>query len=192
LWARWGLAPAFRPQPPDEPTRRPNHAPATAHDADSRKPPSAPPNDPLTDADFIIAMMKTETDALGFIPAPAIRDRWIPKGRYIIQRDRRGRRRGYLLHGAAKRGQPLFINQVCINYDHRLHGFAQLALRELLRRADVAGCTEIRLRCAQDLPANHFWTHSGFVPQTPVLGGKRRHRIIVPYRRTIYQGPNSR
>lgn len=135
----------------------------------------------MNDAEFIIGLMKTETDALGFIPSTAIRARWIPKGRYIIQRDRRGRRRGYLLHGPACPGKPLFINQVCINYDHRLRGFADLAVREVLLRARAAGSTEIRLNCAADLTANNFWIAAGFTPEKAFMGGFRRKRVILTY-----------
>ncbi len=136
----------------------------------------------MDDAAFIIGLMKTETDALGFIPAPAIRSRWIPKGRYIIQRDRRGRRRGYLLHGPARPGRELFVNQVCIEYDHRLKGYALLAVRELLNRAHDARCTAINLRCAADLSANSFWLSIGFSLVDVVDGGRRRDREICVYR----------
>lgn len=136
----------------------------------------------MDDAAFIIGLMKTETDALGFIPAPAIRSRWIPKGRYIIQRDRRGRRRGYLLHGPARPGRELFVNQVCIEYDHRLKGHAFFAVRELLNRAHDAGCTCINLRCAADLSANWFWLSIGFTLVGITGGGKRRDREICVYR----------
>ena len=135
----------------------------------------------MDDATFIIGLMKTETDAIGFIPAPAIRSRWIPKSRYIIQRDRRGRRRGYLLHGPARPGRELFVNQVCIEYDHRLRGYAFLAVRELINRATTAGCTAITLRCAADLSANWFWLAVGFRLVNVIPGGQRRDRKICVY-----------
>ena len=136
----------------------------------------------MNDASYIIGLMKTETDALGFIPAPAIHSRWIPKGRYIIQRDRRGRRRGYLLHGPATPGRELFVNQVCIEYDHRLKGHAFFAVRELFNRAHDAGCTAINLRCATDLSANWFWLSIGFTLIELIPGGNRRRRQISVYR----------
>ena len=136
----------------------------------------------MNDADFIIGLMKTETDALGFIPSTAIRSRWIAKGRFIIQRDRRGRRRGYLLHGPANPGRELYVNQICIEYDHRLRGYAGLVVRELLNRAHQADCTAINLRCAADLTANYFWMACGFTLQTILPGGKRRNREICTYR----------
>ncbi len=136
----------------------------------------------MNDADFIISLMKTETDALGFIPAPAIRSRWIPKSRYIIQRDRRGRRRGYLLHGPARPGRELFVNQVCIEYDHRLRGYAYLAVRELFNRASAAECSSINLRCAANLSANWFWLAVGFRLVNIIRGGQRRGNSICVYR----------
>jgi hypothetical protein len=136
----------------------------------------------MDDASFIIGLMKTETDALGFIPAPAIRSRWIPKGRYIIQRDRRGRRRGYLLHGPARPGRELFVNQVCIEHDYRLKGHAWFAVRELFNRAHAARCTAINLRCAADLSANWFWLSVGFTLIDVIRGGQRRDREISVYR----------
>lgn len=131
---------------------------------------------------FIVGLMKTETDALGFIPSSAIRDRWIKYGRYIIQRNARGRRLGYLLHGPAKPGRPMHVNQVCIEYDYRLQGYAILAVRELLNRALAGDCSEIRLRCATDLTANHFWKACGFELMEITPGGKRRGRSICHYR----------
>ena len=136
----------------------------------------------MDDAAFIIGLMKTETDALGFIPSTAIRLRWILKGRYIIQSDRRGRRRGYLLHGPTKYGKPLYVNQVCIEYDHRLRGYALLAVRELLTRAHDASCSAINLRCAADLSANWFWLAVGFQLISTDRGGSRRRRRIFNYR----------
>lgn len=140
----------------------------------------------MDDAAFIIGLMKTETDALGFIPAPAIRSRWIPYGRYIIQRDRRGRRRGYLLHGPAKPGRELYVNQVCIEYDHRLRGHAFFAIQALFNRAHDAGCTAINLRCAADLSANWFWLAVGFKLINVIPGGHRRNRNIAVYRMDLH------
>lgn len=135
----------------------------------------------MDDAEYIIGLMRTESGALGFIPSTAIRQRWIKKGRYIIQRDARGRARGYLLHGPPIPGRPLYINQACIDLDHRLHGFGILAVRQLVARAIAARATSIKLRCAFDLPANHFWHAAGFHATSTEPGGKRRGRVIVNY-----------
>jgi len=135
----------------------------------------------MNDADYIIGLMRTESAALGFIPSTAIRQRWVAKGRFIIQRDTRGRPRGYLLHGPPTPGRPLYINQACIDFDHRLRGFGILAVRQLVDRALHAGSTSIRLRCAMDLPANAFWHAAGFHVTGCEPGGDERHRTIVAY-----------
>lgn len=138
----------------------------------------------MDDADFIIGLMRTETDALGFIPAPDIRRRWIPTGRYVIQHNHKGGRRGYLLWGPMRPGKVLHVNQCCIQYDHRQRGFATLAVRHMLDLAATADVSAVILRCAYDLPAIHFWSHLGFHPIAFTLGGKRRNRRIV----TFYRG----
>lgn len=136
----------------------------------------------MQDAEFIIGLMRTATDALGFIPAPDIKRRWVARRQYILQLDRHGRKRGYLLHGPPHADKPLHINQAVIQHEHRLRGYATLALRELLERAHAAGSTEILLRCAADLEANAFWLSSGFTPYATLPGGKRRNRQIIAYR----------
>jgi len=135
----------------------------------------------MTDADFIIALMKTESDAVGFIPAPAIRNRWIPLGRYIIQHDRHGRRRGYLLHGPPRSGQPLYVHQCVIDVDHRLRGYAALAIRTLVQRGLHAHCSRIRLTCAHRLAANDFWRSQNFNSIAAKPGGDRRGDLLIVY-----------
>jgi len=135
----------------------------------------------MTDADYIIALMRTETDALGFIPDSAIRSRFAPQGLYIIQHDRHGHRRGYLLHGPPKNGQPLHIHQACIDRDHRLRRHATAAVTKLIRRAMLAGSTALLLRCALDLQANAFWQALGFTLTHITQGGERRNRLIAHY-----------
>jgi len=135
----------------------------------------------VNDATFILGLMRTETAALGFIPSTAIRQRWIKNRRYVIQRTRSGRPRGYILYGPPHPGRPLHINQACIDYDHRLRGYGILAVRELVKRALRAGSTSIRLRCALDLPANAFWYAAGFHATGCEPGGKQRHRQIIQY-----------
>ena len=135
----------------------------------------------MDDASYIIGLMKTETVALGFIPSPTIRDRFVRRGLYVIQRDARGRRRGYLLHGPPKPGRRLHIHQACIDYDYRQRGFGILAVRTVIMRALQADCSAVTLRCALDLPANAFWHAAGFEVEEVLPGGKQRHRVILRY-----------
>lgn len=139
------------------------------------------PARPMDDADFIIGLMKTESDALGFIPNTAIRQRWIRQGNYLIQRSRHGPRRGYLLHGPTRRGRMLFVHQVCIDYDWRRRAHATELVRQLINRARRAGCTRIHLRCAADLEANDFWHAMGFQLTAINRPPNRRRRDVFTY-----------
>jgi len=141
----------------------------------------------MDDADYIIGLMRENTDAVGFIPAPAIRERWARTGNYVLQTTCLGRPRGYLLHGPAKPGRPLHINQACIDYDHRLRGFGLLAVREVLERAEQAGCTSLQLNCATDLAATHFWIAAGFRPIGIRPGGTSRRRTVLLFQLPLHQ-----
>lgn len=138
---------------------------------------------PLTmdDAHYITALMRRDTDALGFIPAPALHDRILRHGRYLIQHDAQGNRRGYLLHGPPIAGKPLRVYQVCVDLDHRRILYATRMVRQLIERARRAGATDILLRCATDLDANAFWRAVGAQPVGLVQGGQRRRRWITLY-----------
>lgn len=135
----------------------------------------------MNDAEYIIGLMKTDTAALGFIPAPSIKHYWIKNGNYVIQYSANGRRRGYILHGPPRPALPLKIYQAIIDYDYRLRGFGFLAVRTVIQRAITANATRITLRCATDLQANSFWIECGFVPTSIKTGGKQRKRLITKY-----------
>jgi len=135
--------------------------------------------------DFIVGLMKENTDALGFIPRPTIVKQFIRTDRIIIQRNRYRKAIGYLLHGPVHPDGHLIIHQACIRLDKRCAGFGRQALSELLTRAARARALTITLRCAWDLEAIAFWFESGFTPVAIVPGGKRRRRSIVSFRRAL-------
>ena len=139
----------------------------------------------MDDATYIIELMKTEREALGFIPSTSIRSYWMKHGYYVLQVDLHGRRRGYILHGPPRPGRQLKIYQACIDYDYRLRGFGYSAVRTVQQRAIHAGATAITLRCAADLNANEFWMQCGFTPIRTEPGGTKRKRLIVTYRQTL-------
>ena len=128
---------------------------------------------------WICGLMAHNTDALGFIPATTVENRYVRMNRYVIQTDERGKAVGYLLHGAIRAGEPCVISQHCIEYDKRLHGYGELAFAELLRRCRMGGASSIHLRVGQDLPAVLFWQSCGFTVKRIVPGGERRGRLIV-------------
>lgn len=143
----------------------------------------------MHDLALIIALMRENTDALGFIPSTAIAARWIRQGRYLIQRDRHNKRCGYLLHGPIHADGTMHINQVCLALDRRRRRYATALLDQLKARARAAGATTLLLRCAADLEAIHFWRASLAEPGPLLAGGIRRSRLIQPFRIPILAKP---
>lgn len=133
----------------------------------------------MDDLSFIIGLMQQNTDALGFIPEPTVRQRY--DERYIIQTDDYGRKRGYLLHGSPAPGGVLTIAQACIEFNHRRNGFGFSVVQQLIDRADAAQVRAIKLRCADDLEANRFWKAAGFELTKQEYPHNRRQRIINTY-----------
>ena len=135
----------------------------------------------MNDHQFVVGLGDTERPALGFMPAPAIARRCIEPGNYVLIRDDAGRRRGFLLHGPARPGEPLHIYQACVEYDHRLRRYAADAVAVVALRGQVKGATEISLRCALDLAANAFWIAIGFTLIRYEIGGQQKQRTIARY-----------
>ena len=123
--------------------------------------------------------MSHNTDALGFIPEPTVRHRYIAQDRYVLQTDEHGHPVGYLLHGSLRRAHPCVISQHCIDFDARRRHYGVLAFQVFLERCQRAGVSSITLRVADDLPAVQFWQACGFQTKAIVPGGQRRNRIII-------------
>jgi L-amino acid N-acyltransferase YncA len=126
--------------------------------------------------------MHDNYEAVGFLSSSAITEQYGPAGRYILQCDERGRRVGYLLHGALGYGRAVSIAQHCIDYDRRLRGYGETALKSMIERAVACGATAIRARCATDNESLQFWLAQGFVVRAIVPGGQRRQRQIAEIR----------
>jgi len=141
------------------------------------------------DLDYIVRLHRTESNALGFIPSASIQRRYLDTGDHEWVVDTRGRHRGYLLHGPARWGKPLHIIQTCVEPDYRLRYFATAAVQRIEEKGRLAGCTEIRLRCAIDLSANTFWLALGFQLSQFAIGGRVTGRTIAEYSRPILQSP---
>lgn len=109
--------------------------------------------------DRICQLMKKDYHALGFLPRQAIENHW-DRGEIILQRDGRGIY-GYLCHGVIKPGKLVTVKQAFIDTDVRRIGFGQAAFMELIYKVLQKGARGIRLRCADDLEANWFWSSVG-------------------------------
>lgn len=116
----------------------------------------------MDDLTFIRGLADDNENAVGFIPHSGIAE-YVADGDYILQHDSRGRRVGYLLHGKATPGGLLTVAQLVIDFDFRQRGHAMDTMRKLIERAVMANVREIKLTCADDLPAAHgLWTAAGF------------------------------
>jgi GNAT superfamily N-acetyltransferase len=125
--------------------------------------------------------MRTDYPALGFIPDTTIAARYVAKNSYILQSNEKGNSVGYMLHGAIHYGEPVVITQAMIDYDYRLRGYGESAIKELISRAERGGASAIKLRCATDLSAVAFWKACGFIDISYLPGGQARNRMIVKF-----------
>lgn len=139
----------------------------------------------MDDLDFIVGLMKENHEAIGFIPSGAIAERYL-LGQCIMQTDIHGNRRGYLLHGKPTAGGVLTVSQAVIDYDFRKRGYGELAVRELLARANRVNAKQIKLRCAANLEANAFWLAQGFTPTKIEYPDNRRKRAIITYVKDLW------
>ena len=128
---------------------------------------------------WIVGLVKVHDAAVGFIPEPTVKRQYIQRGRYVLQHNEGGQRVGYLLHGAMHCGRPVVVSQTVIDYDYTLRGYGQAVVHELIQRAEGAGATAIRVRCATDLDALAFWQSIGFTLRDTVPGGNARNRQIA-------------
>lgn len=128
---------------------------------------------------WITGLMRENYEAVGFVPATTVRWRYVAQGQYILQCDERGRPVGYLLHGPLVQHGIGVITQHVIQDERRLHGYGETAIQAFLSRAQQAGVDTIRLRCAADLPSQHFWQQQGFQTYQVVPGGATRQRLIL-------------
>jgi GNAT superfamily N-acetyltransferase len=135
----------------------------------------------MDDIAFILGLMKQNTDEVGFIPSTTVSSRYIAEERYIIQRDRRGRQVGYILHGKPTAGGVLTVAQAVVEVDHRDKGFGQMEAMRLIERAKKANARAVKLRCASDLDANAFWLAMGFEHTNTLTPENRRQRAINAY-----------
>lgn len=131
----------------------------------------------MDDQSFIEGLMRENYEAVGFLTHQAVAE-YIADGDYIIQHDLRGRRVGYLLHGKATAGGILTVAQHVIDVDRRNLGFGEEAFKELLARAESAGCKQLKVRCASTLPSVGFWQAMGLETTNILHPDNRRKRSI--------------
>lgn len=138
----------------------------------------------MDDIEYIIGLMKENSDALGFIPKAGI-SRYIESGRYIIQTNDFGVKTGYILHGKPTTQGWLTIAQAVIDVDFRENGFGVDVVRQLEARVRNISGAGILLRCAENLPSNEFWQHMGYTLYKTSHPENTRKRAINHYTKSI-------
>jgi len=125
--------------------------------------------------------MHKTTDHLGFIPRTTIAQRFVDQDLFIIQRNRRGRVIGYILHGRVNQEGTLYVHQAHVNLELRNRGYANRAAKILISRAIKAHARNILLRSTSDLQAVAFWRSYGFQPLAITASGATRRTTIIQY-----------
>ena len=131
---------------------------------------------------LITGLMKSESDALGFIPMTTIKKQYIENGRYLVAANQRG----YLLHGKLQPGAIVSITQAVVEYDWRSRGYGHDLVVAFIERCKTHNIKAIKLRCADNLDANGFWLAAGFNLTRLDKPNNRRNRIINTYLYDLY------
>lgn len=133
----------------------------------------------MTNLEFIKYLMKQNSKALGFIPITAIEKAF--HGKRIFIHSENNERIGYLYFGPVKKGKDVTIHQICIIKNKREMGFGKKLFKQLHKLAIKIGAKGIRLRCADDLPANVFWKSLGFRLFSTVPSSNKKRMINIYY-----------
>ena len=143
----------------------------------------------MNDLEFVQQLMRANSDSLGFIPISSV-NRAYGDGRLLIHAVN-NERVGYLLFGPIRKEKDVTIWQLCTTQKERGKGVGRNLLNRLQEIASKAGAKGIRLRCAEDLPANHFWEATGFRVISTVCCKNIRHRRIhiyyLPFNRSQFR-----
>ncbi len=121
---------------------------------------------------YVCDLAKKNSEALSFIPTPRL-ERYAEVGQILLAEEN-GEPCGFIVHGS---GWPqMRVYQACVQYDARRREHGMSLVARLADKARRAGCSEIRLACADDLEANRFWAEAGFALCRQKAGGQRRGR----------------
>lgn len=133
--------------------------------------------------EWMIAVMKVERDALGFIPGGAGKgvEDLIRLGRVLVAEiDQKPV--GYIAHTASKDHARITIHQCCVDDSVRFLGVGRDMIRYL---RSLHPTMEMVAKVRYNLAANHFWLRIGFQLATSVphetSGNLIHHYYLPPY-----------
>lgn len=130
---------------------------------------------------YVCDLAKKNSEALSFIPTPRLE--LYAQRRQIILAHENNEPCGFIVHG---NGWPqMRVYQACVQYDARRREHGLSMVEELVVRAERAGCSDVRLWCADDLEANAFWREALFAPYAQRAGGLRRGRTHTLWARRL-------
>jgi hypothetical protein len=140
--------------------------------------------------DWIEQVSRRDFEAIGFLTRQA-RDRYHRQGKIKVYYEN-GEPTAFCLHSGLQKTRTVQIHQ-SLTIDPARRLLHQSALVHHLRvAARHAGAVAIKLRVADDLPANLFWMALGAEQYAQERGGKRRGRIINLYRLPLQEGSHRR
>lgn len=128
-------------------------------------------------ADFCEALRKKEAHCLGFVPAIAYTDA-IRRGRLFIELEN-DEPCGFCFW--AQRKKTIRIHQTAVVEDARRIKHATSIVTCILNQPEALRAKRLRLRVADDLPANKFWKAIGCRIVGTQPGGKTWGRTINMY-----------
>lgn len=136
------------------------------------------------DLKFVTSLMKTESDALGFLPYEALE--WYASESLIWESRENDDPIGYLVarHLDHDRRTTSII-QACVRLDARRRTFALRLVDHVAKLARGAGRSVLQCWCRDDLAAVDFWRAAGFTEVDRKLGGKARKRVMICFRRPL-------
>ena len=127
----------------------------------------------MVDLRYIEHLAKSNYEAIGFIPRPRLQE-YAARGQILMAQEN-DESAGFLVFGA---GWPtLRVYQACVQYDARRREHGVALVDRLTAEAQRRGCHFISLWCADDLPANEFWSAVGFQRIATRAGGTKRGRL---------------
>lgn len=142
----------------------------------------------IADADdlqFILHLQRKHSNALGFLPTPAI-DWYINNSRVLLGREN-DTEAGYLLgrthlrwnHGI----RPITQAAVAMDAMRRHLGLAMLQRTETAARE--AGQLALQASCREGLDANEFWKAAGFEEICRLQPHNARRKLMIVWRKQI-------
>lgn len=135
----------------------------------------------MTDVRYVEHLMRSNYDAVGFIPRPRL-EQYAARGQVLMEHENDAPA-GFLVFGA---GWPtLRIYQACIQYDARRIEHGTRLVERVMTEAARRGCHIVSLWCADDLPANAFWEAVGFRCIGTRPGGSARGRLHRHWVRSV-------